>query len=288
MPKHISRETKEELVKYYKSKPMTVEDLANKFNISIPSTIKILNEYRIKRYTKVQLFSPDLKEDYFDNINTEEKAYFLGLIITDGCIHNTKGRQSLVALTLQDCDKYILEKFKNEINSNKAIASDGRGCSSINILSNNLVKSLRQYGIVENKSLHTIFPTNIPKYLYPHLIRGILDGDGSISFYARPNRKCHVKAIRFCQGNEKFLRDIVDFLYEECGIEKVNTYKEKESLWSIAYRKNDSMLKIINYIYNDAHIYLKRKKHFCDLICEEISNYGNTEITIESKESMAS
>lgn len=288
MPKRISKHTKEELIKHYKFKPITIEELANQFNLSIPSTIKILNEYRIKRYTKVQLFSPNLNENYFDNIDTEEKAYFLGLIITDGCIHNTKGRQSLIAVTLQDRDKYILEKFKDEINSNKKITSDGRGCSSINILSNNLVKSLRRYGVTENKSLHTILPTNIPRHLYPHLIRGILDGDGSISFYARPNRKCHVKAIRFCQGNEKFLKDMVDLLYQECEIEKINTYKEKDSLWSIAYRKNDSMIKIINYIYNEAHIYLKRKKHLCDLICEEISNYGNTEITIESKESMVS
>ena len=47
-------------------------------------------------------------------------------------------------------------------------------------------------------------------------------------------------------------------------------------------------MKIIQFLYKDATIYLTRKKHLCDLICNEIIKYGNTEITIESKESMVS
>lgn len=288
MPKHITREQKENIVKFYKTKPMTQKEVAEKFHISLPSVGKILKEYRIKEYNKVQLFSPNLNEHYFDNIDTEEKAYFLGLIITDGCIHQTKGKQPLVALTLQESDVYILERFKKAICSNKTITYDKRGCVNLNILSITMVRALKNYGVCERKSLKTVFPQNIPQNLYPHLIRGILDGDGSISFYARQGRKSHTKAIRFCQGNEKFLKDLIDCLYLHCGANKINIYQEKENLWSIAYRKNDSMLKIIRYLYTDATIYLTRKKHLCDLICKEIIQYGNTEITIESKESMAS
>ena len=42
MPKHITREQKEEIVKYYKTKPMTQDEVAQKFTISMPSVIKIL------------------------------------------------------------------------------------------------------------------------------------------------------------------------------------------------------------------------------------------------------
>lgn len=288
MPKHITKEQKEEIVRLYKTKPMTQEEVAHRFNISLPSVTKILREYKVKPYSKAQLFSPCLNENYFDTIDSEEKAYFLGLIITDGCIHKTKGKQPLVALTLQESDKYILERFKNAIQSNKNVTHDGRGCANINILSRKMVESLRQYGIMERKSLFTVFPKNIPRELYPHLIRGILDGDGSISFYARCGRKSHVKAVRFCQGNEQFLKDLVDCLYDICGATKINIYQERDSLWSIAYRKDDSMMKIIQCLYKDATIYLTRKKHLCDLICDEIIKYGNTEITIESKDSLVS
>lgn len=238
---------------------MTLCEVSKKFSLCQPTIIKILNQYHIKRYTKSQLFSPNINEDYFETIDTEAKAYFLGLIITDGCIHSAKGRSPLLAISLQEQDLYILERLKAELNINKKITFDGRGCAELQVYSKKMVADLRKYGIKERKSLCTILPQNIPSEFHQHLIRGILDGDGSISFYARPNRSCHVKAIRFCQGNKKFLEDIIEWLYEECGAEKINTYQEKDSLWSIAYRKNDSVIKIINYLYSDATIYLERK-----------------------------
>lgn len=283
--KIITKETKEKMITFYKSRPMTQNVVADRFGYSLPTVIKILKEYRIKPYSKVKLFSPKLKEHYFYSIDDEYKAYFLGLIITDGCIYSKNNRQNLVSLTLKDEDKYIIEKFKEVIKSEKKVTSDGRGASSINILSNIMVEDLKRYGLSDKKSLSTIFPDSIPSTLYPHLIRGILDGDGSVSFYARPNKKSHTKAIRFCQGNEKFLVDIVNFLDTHIGIKPVNTYKEKESLWSIAYRSNKSLYQLYHYLYDNATIYLKRKKILCDKIINEIDYYhGDTEITNCSKE----
>lgn len=279
MPKHITKITKEELVNYYKREPMTIDRVAEEFDICKPSVSKILDEYRIKRYSKAQLFSPYLDEHYFDNIDSEKKAYFLGFIITDGCIHQAKGRQSILAMTVQNRDRYILEAFKNEIHSYKMVTSDGRGCYGLQIFSKGIVDGLKQYGLHERKSLSCIFPNNIPLDLYPHLIRGIFDGDGSASYYIRPNRRSHVKAVRFCKGNRKFLEDLVEFLYFECNIIQPTIYQEKDNLWSIRYASNDSILKLINYMYSDAHIYLHRKKDICDLIRDEIYKYGNTEIT---------
>lgn len=292
MAKHISVDKKNEIIEYYKSKAITIDELADHFNLSSPTISKILDQYKIKRYTKSQLFSPNLIQDYFSNIDTEKKAYFLGLIITDGCIHATKGKQPQVTITLAKEDSYLLSDFLNEIKCNKKVTTDGRGCSEIAIYSKQMVSDLKKYSVNERKSLNTVFPKNIDTGLYSHLIRGLIDGDGSISFYSRINqngRHSHTKAIRLCQGNEKFLLDVVDALYEQCGADKINTYKEKESLWSIAYRKNDSMVKIINYLYKDATIYMKRKKHCCDLILNEICKlHDNTEITFDRNKSKAS
>lgn len=279
MSKHITRELKEELVQYYLSRPMTIDQVGEEFNICAPSVMKILDEYRIQRYTKTQLFSPDLDEHYFDRIDTEEKAYFLGLIVTDGCIYQTKGRQPMLAICMQDSDAYILDIFREEIQSNKRLTPDGRGCWGLQIISNGLVDGLRQYGLHARKSLDCWFPDNIPIDLYPHFIRGLFDGDGSASYYVRQGRSSHTKAIRFCSGTRQFLVDLIDFLYFECGVPRASIYQEKDNLWSVRYASNDSMLKLINYMYGDAHVYLHRKKEICDLICDEIYKYGNTEIT---------
>ena len=273
MSKHLSKENEIQIIEYYKTKPMTIKELCDKFNLCNVTIIKILNKYNIKRYNRTKLFPPQLDEHYFENIDNEEKAYFLGLIVSDGCIYSQNIRSSMVTITLQGCDKYILERFVKCIKSNKNITSDGRGCSEIQILSDIMVNDLRKYGLFENKSLHTIFPKNLPKDLYCHFIRGLIDGDGSISFYNRQNRCCHVKAIRFCQGNKKFVEDFIKFLHDNIGTKMINVYQEKENLWSCAYRANSDMILLINYLYKDATIYLTRKKEKCDLIYKEFLKY---------------
>lgn len=273
MSKHLSKENEIQIIEYYKTKPMTIKELCDKFNLCNVTIIKILNKYNIKRYNRTKLFSPQLDEHYFENIDNEEKAYFLGLIVSDGCIYSQNMRSSMVTITLQGCDKYILERFIKCIKSNKHITSDGRGCFEIQILSDIMVNDLKKYGLFENKSLHTIFPKNLPKDLYCHFIRGLIDGDGSISFYNRQNRCCHVKAIRFCQGNKKFVEDFIKFLHDNIGTKMINVYQEKENLWSCAYRANSDMILLINYLYKDATIYLTRKKEKCDLIYKEFIKY---------------
>lgn len=286
MNQKITREIEKEIISYYKEKPISISTLANHFKICESVASKVLKKNGLKPYTKVQLFSPNLDEHYFDTINTKEKAYFLGLITTDGCIYQKKGRSPLVSLVLQDKDSYLIEKFKEEIKSNKAVTHDGRGCSEINIVSAGLVKGLKQYGLTERKSLCVPFPTNIPKHLLSHYFRGLIDGDGSIAFYSRKGRKVHAKAIRFCKGSLAFIEDFIKALDSELNIGLVYIRKEKENLWSVAYRRNESLTKIIDYLYKDATIFMKRKKYICDLILQEI--YGNTEITISSNELMAS
>ena len=278
--KIITKQDEKNIVSFYKSRPMTHDEVAKEFGYSLPTIIKILKKYRVKSYSRVRLFSPNLKEDYFEEINDEYKAYFLGLLIADGCIYSKNSRQDLVSLCLQDKDKYMIEKFKTEISSNKNITSDKRGTSSIQILSNKMVEDLKKYGLSDNKSLHSVFPNNLSVNLYPHLIRGILDGDGSVSFYARPDRKAHTKAIRFCQGNKQFLTCLVNHLSIHLDIPPATIYQEKETLWSVAYRNIKSLYKLYHYLYDDANIYLKRKKELCDKILNEILYYhGNAEIT---------
>ena len=57
-----------------------------------------------------------LDESYFDQIDTEEKAYFLGLLYADGCNYEKK---NTISIGLQDKDILILENliFTNFVSS---------------------------------------------------------------------------------------------------------------------------------------------------------------------------
>ena len=78
-----------------------------------------------------------LKEDYFSEIDTEQKAYFLGLMLTDGAVvKDNKGeRQDTISLELVETDVEIINKFKEEINSNSSLYFSKRALVSIIISS---------------------------------------------------------------------------------------------------------------------------------------------------------
>lgn len=61
-------------------------------------------------------------KNYFEKIDSEDKAYFLGLLYADGC-NSTSATQNhaSIVLNLQEGDKEILEKFMKYINSNKPL-----------------------------------------------------------------------------------------------------------------------------------------------------------------------
>lgn len=59
------------------------------------------------------------KTDYFNVIDTEKKAYFLGFIYADGCIYKRQKGNSLeisLNISIQSKDKEILEELEKELN----------------------------------------------------------------------------------------------------------------------------------------------------------------------------
>lgn len=155
--KIIKEELKDEIIKYYLSQPMTLKQVEDKFQLTHPTISKILMD--IPKYTKAKLNNPNLKEHFFQNINNEENAYFLGLIISDGNVFkDNTGRQTSISITLDLKDEYLLTKFKEIINSNTSIGHDGRGCGQIAVRSNIMAKDLEQYGVVPRKSYYTYLP----------------------------------------------------------------------------------------------------------------------------------
>lgn len=61
---------------------MTLKTVSERFDICIPTVIKILKN--TPKYKKTIIYNPEVNERYFEIIDSDEKAYFLGLLIADG------------------------------------------------------------------------------------------------------------------------------------------------------------------------------------------------------------
>lgn len=176
-------------------------------------------------------------------------------------------------MTQKDEDNYILQKWLDLIGSNRKVFYDGRGCSQASVLSNKMRDDLAQYGIVPKKTLETYLPI-LPDEFMPHLIRGILDGDGNIEakwYIPQDGRQRFKHKISFC-GTHQLMVQINDYLVQKLNL-KVSRipydYKDK-ALSEIQYTNYDDIEKIGSFLYSNATIYLARKKELYDLIKQRI------------------
>ena len=278
--KIITSELKQEIIKYYLSQPMTMKQVEDKYELSHPTITKILKD--VPRYSKAKLNNPNANERFFKNIDSEEKAYFLGLLISDGNVFkDSTGRQASISITLDLNDEYILQKFKEVLNVNTSISKDGRGCGQIAIRSNLMADDLKQYGVVPRKSYITYLPKINDIYM-SHLIRGILDGDGSILAKPSPKQDGHnryLHSISFC-GSHQLMEDIAKYLYNNLQLKQpiqVYDYQDK-NLSDIHIQNYEDMEKVGDWLYKDATIYLVRKNNIYNSFKEHYNQIKNKEI----------
>jgi transposase len=192
---------------------------------------------------------------YFDEINTEKKAYFLGFIVADGCNH--KGLSFLV----ERQDEYILQELLKDMSSTIKIQRNrgqngNKDTSRIKLQSKIISEVLSKWGVVPKKAHKTYFPP-IPEDFYPHFIRGVFDGDGSITI----DKKSKQKRFRIA-GHSLLIERIQEILINKCQLNKtaLETMKKREHPTTVLhYVGNNQIKKIFEYLYNNATVYLTRK-----------------------------
>ena len=185
-----------------------------------------------------------MDEKYFEKINREDKAYFLGLIITDGNV-DTKGKRFRMSLSLHDKDKDILETFKKYLKTDRPlikhlsktkyygkikISASLRWALYIGIVK--MINDLLKLGIYRNKTKTIGFPTNrvVPHRLMRHFIRGVFDGDGTSNkgyYSSKINKNKSVsRTIQITSGSPRFLSGFQKYLRKygitNTGISKYN------------------------------------------------------------------
>lgn len=242
---------KEEVIELYK-RGFSSTYLAEKYSVTNNTILKILHEADVE-VTCARFYNVLLDEEYFDIIDTNEKAYFLGLMITDGSVVG-----NLVSISLNILDSYILNLLSSQImNCNPLYYSPYRTDVVMHFKSEKVVKSLSKYGIIPNKSFTAYLPYIGEQYM-SHLIRGILDGDGWIS------SKAH--QLGFC-GTEALMIQIRDFLVSRLNVNNVKVLHYQPHLWQISWGSKKDIIAIGNYLYQDAkEFYLTRKSYELMLI----------------------
>ena len=83
---NIKKVSDEEIIQFYTQKPIPMSVCEKKFHLCNVTISRALKRNNVHIWTRQELRQYDLRCDYFEDIDDEYKAYFLGLIFTDGCV----------------------------------------------------------------------------------------------------------------------------------------------------------------------------------------------------------
>lgn len=239
------------------------------YNTTNKRILKLLKENHVSiRDTSHAYRRYEIDETFFDVIDTQEKAYILGLLWADGC---NKTYSNTITLGLQAGDKKILEDINLIMQSNRPLRFERRknnNCQDQYILSitnKHISEILDQLGLCRAKSLVLKFPEWLDISLYPHFIRGVFDGDGSIASDSHHHMSI-VGTNDFCVYLNKYLKNI--------GIESViYDTKRNDITKELKINRKHDCKKFFDYIYKDATIYLERKYlKYISKYCKNINN----------------
>jgi len=241
---------------------------ANRFENSYREIGKVLGRTRNAVMIKLNRLGLRLPEkytfdkDFFEKIDSEEKAYWLGFIYADGYISN----ETEFAIHLKQEDEKHLEKLNKALRGNMQVKEfikhlnvtdkDYKMCS-LRVYSKKIVQDLKNKGVTRNKSLSIEFP-KLRKPLIRHFIRGFFDGDGSIYLHKEKN---HIRC-KFTCASKIFVSELNNILNSL----KIRTYIINESKTNkskqLGITGKDSTKIFLEYIYDNSEIYLDRKYKF--------------------------
>lgn len=273
----MSIENKKDLIiDLYKQKHGTVY-IAKQTGYSVSYIWKKLKDWDVPIWSHHEIASKySFNEHFFDCIDTEEKAYWLGFIYADGYITKGHLRNGLgIAISIKDIDH--LKKFKEAIKATNPIRiytsktgfkENTQYCRLV-LHSKTLCDAAIKQGVVEHKTNILKPPPFLPDELKHHFIRGYIDGDGCIACsHIKKKTMVSLGYTVKILGTEQIL-DFIKKFVEDHEITKIKRYykrKPEHIVQSLEITGNRKAKQFLDYIYKDATVYLERKhQRYCDL-----------------------
>ena len=276
----ISKMLIQDLITMHHEKEMSIQEIAEHYCLTYQAVRQFMKKNNIE-VNKAKSRKPmpreyQCNEEYFDVIDAEEKAYWLGYIVADGGLVQVKKdrpNQLRLAFNIMASDIIQLEKLCESLKCNtpikvimtkenslttysgKEITIQPKEQAILQINSSRLCKGLMEQGVSLRKSLQEKPPT-IKRELIRHFLRGYFDGDGCFSIKNPTNRNNSYIGVYIASG-EELATWIVKVVYEEIGV-KISIHKQGK-LYKAVIQNREGTEAFMNWIYRDAIVYLNRK-----------------------------
>lgn len=249
-----------------------------------------------------------LNVNYFNKIDSHEKAYILGFLYADGY-----NREDGISFTQKIERVDILEKIKNALESDAPIRRFKDDYYKLELFSEIIVNNIESLGVIKNKSLKLKFPSeNICPYEFmSSFILGYFDGDGCVwngkrkKMIVKDNcnkngyRERIIHNVKFTfTGCESFIIPLQEFLINNKIVyskTKLNKSKAKnpnnntcDKVCTLEYSGRKQLRNLYNYMYSKSPIWCDQKRlKFEEIFCALDEKSSKDTTLIAGKPEMA-
>lgn len=199
-------------------------------------------------------FQYTVNETAFDEPMTEEKAYWIGMLMADGGIYISKRphAQAILEMKLQRRDIQHLEKLRCFLELSRPLDFiEDTNAMRLRVTSQRLVEAIGRFGIVPQKSVH-----GKAYFLMDnrHFWRGMIDGDGHISIatYARKYRP-RISLV----GNRILMEQFATFIRQRLPMLNPGV-RPLANIWQVALTGRGAT-QLIALLYRPCFVALERK-----------------------------
>lgn len=259
------------------NKQISFKEFCTKYHVS-DSTMRIFfKENNLELISSRK--SNTIQHDYFNKINTAEKAYIFGMYIADGYISISKS-SSRFGISLNVNDIELLTKIRDILSPLSKLYFEKARINAQGIKSNPMYKliisskticdKLNQYNCGKNKTnLLKSIKNIIPKEYMFDFIRGYFDGDGCITTNSVRKRYLtkdgtskiyNYTNVSFSITSKDWLilEEVKEFL--SAHISKINLYQESRGNWLLTVNRKSEVKKLYSLLYyNNSLLCLNRK-----------------------------
>ena len=264
---NLPKEKALKICEEYKS-GKSLKKVCEELGVAESTVLKIIKEYKIKTRKEAGQFPRkyNLDETILKNIDTFEKAQFLGLIYSDGSLSKYNKN---ISIRLREDDKDYLDDWRIKfLKSNKPMNyvfkpttvsplnkkeyKNTYGTFILDISSVNVYKDALALGLCPNKTKKNLPMPNIPEELKISFILGLFEGDGTVTYCL--NNKSRSFSIA-CQENMGL--DIKKYFD---SVNLFSSFYKRKYICTVSIKRKEDLKKLYTLLYENATLFMERKK----------------------------
>lgn len=251
-------ELEQKVIDYYVTDKLSGKKIASILRVNVKTVFAILKRNNIKSRTLSEsTMKYTCQDDFFNVIDTEKKAYWLGVLFADGNITKKASKSGQIIFSSKDKD--WVEQFLLDVGSNNSPNCEYQKVFKkyiwkAQITSAQMYNDLNNLGCTPTKTKTIRIPI-LEDDLVHHFIRGYFDGDGTVGAYKNlKNSDWKILKSGFCSGSKEFIIDLLKILPV-----KNKTIKQSNECYITQHSLHDT-LNLYNFMYENYTLCLNRKR----------------------------